>query len=211
MAERYVKIPAQAENRLAPATQSLLILAEEEATALGQNFIGTESLLLGLLRLPDNDPAKEILLCSGLNFDMVRRATELTSGRHDKSPIGEITLTPRAKMIITGAVDEASRLHETEITPLHILSGLVRKNEGFAASVLENLGVDIAALRTAISGKRQTTGKDTQTEKGPKKPTLISVTCKLQAFLHNPNATQEEKDELLREIDNRIPSTQTQP
>lgn len=205
--ERSIKIPAQAEGRLALATQNLLRLAQEEAIALNQNFVGTESLFLGLLRLPDDDPAKETLLDVGLNIDMVRQATELISGRYDREPIGEITLTPRSRRIIALAADEVSRLGETEITPLHILKYLVRDNEGIVFAVLESLGVNIATLQTAISRKRLETGKKEQEET----PTLVSVTCKLQAFLHDPNAIQEEKDALLRAIDGMIPPSPTNP
>jgi ATP-dependent Clp protease ATP-binding subunit ClpC len=124
-----------------------LSLAQEEAQRFQHNYIGTEHLLLGLVREGEGVAAK-VLSNLGVDLDKVRQAVENIIGRGDRVVFGEIGLTPRAKKVIELAVDEARRLNHHYIGTEHLLLGLVREGEGIAAGVLESLGVNLEKVRT---------------------------------------------------------------
>ena len=121
-------------------------LAQEEAHRFNHNYIGTEHILLGLVREGDGVAAK-VLSNLGVELNKVRSAVEFIIGRGDRTVLGEIGLTPRAKKVIELAVDEARRLGHSYIGTEHLLLGLVREGEGIAAGVLESLGVNIERVR----------------------------------------------------------------
>src|SRR6478609_9508823 len=127
--------------------RKVLSLAQDEAQRFNHNYIGTEHLLLGLVREGDGVAAK-VLANLGVELQKVRSAVEFIIGRGDRIVLGEIGLTPRAKKVIELAVDEARRLNHHYIGTEHLLLGLVRKGEGIAAGVLESLGVNLEKVRT---------------------------------------------------------------
>ena len=127
--------------------RKVLSLAQEEAQRFNHNYIGTEHLLLGLVREGDGVAAK-VLSNLGVELNKVRSAVEFIIGRGDRIVLGEIGLTPRAKKVIELAVDEARRLNHHYIGTEHLLLGLVREGEGIAAGVLESLGVNLEKVRT---------------------------------------------------------------
>ncbi|MGD0764969.1 MAG: ATP-dependent Clp protease ATP-binding subunit [Dehalococcoidia bacterium] len=139
MAERFDKFTERARR--------VLTLAQEEAQRFNHNYIGTEHLLLGLVREGDGVAAK-VLANLGIELNKVRSAVEFIIGRGERSTMGEIGLTPRAKKVIELAVDEARRLNHHYIGTEHLLLGLVREGEGIAAGVLESLGVNLERVRT---------------------------------------------------------------
>ncbi len=122
-------------------------LAQEEAQRFQHNYIGTERLLLGLVREGEGVAAK-VLEDLGVELIQVRSAVEFIINRGDRIVLGEIGLTPRAKKVIELAVDEARRLNHHYIGTEHILLGLVREGEGIAAGVLESQGVNLEKVRT---------------------------------------------------------------
>ncbi len=128
--------------------RKVLSLAQEEAQRFNHNYIGTEHLLLGLVREGDGVAAK-VLSNLGVELNKVRSAVEFIIGRGDRIVLGEIGLTPRAKKVIELAVDEARRLNHHYIGTEHLLLGLVREGEGIAAGVLESLGVNLEKVRAA--------------------------------------------------------------
>jgi ATP-dependent Clp protease ATP-binding subunit ClpA len=111
------------------------------------NYIGTEHLLLGLVREGEGVAAK-ILSNLGIELNRVRSAVEFMIGRGDRMLVGEIGLTPRAKKVIELAVDEARQLGHHYIGTEHLLLGLIREGEGVAAKVLDSLGVNLEKVRT---------------------------------------------------------------
>src|SRR5579859_4999395 len=139
MADRFDKFTERA--------RKVLTLAQEEAQRFNHNYIGTEHLLLGLVREGDGVAAK-VLGNMGVELNKVRSAVEFIIGRGDRMVMGEIGLTPRAKKVIELAVDEARRLNHHYIGTEHLLLGLVREGEGIAAGVLESLGVNLEKVRT---------------------------------------------------------------
>ncbi|MGB4863320.1 MAG: ATP-dependent Clp protease ATP-binding subunit [Tepidiformaceae bacterium] len=138
MADRFDKFTERARR--------VLTLAQEEAHRFNHNYIGTEHILLGLVREGDGVAAK-VLANLGVELNKVRSAVEFIIGRGDRTVLGEIGLTPRAKKVIELAVDEARRLSHSYIGTEHLLLGLVREGEGIAAGVLESLGVNLERVR----------------------------------------------------------------
>ena len=128
--------------------RKVLSLAQDAAQRFNHNYIGTEHLLLGLVREGDGVAAK-VLANLGVELQKVRSAVEFIIGRGDRIVLGEIGLTPRAKKVIELAVDEARRLNHHYIGTEHLLLGLVREGEGIAAGVLESLGVNLERARVA--------------------------------------------------------------
>ncbi|HEU4783042.1 MAG TPA: Clp protease N-terminal domain-containing protein, partial [Ktedonobacterales bacterium] len=166
-------------------------LAQDEAQRFNHNYIGTEHLLLGLVREGDGVAAK-VLANLGVELNKVRSAVEFTVGRGDRPVRSEVGLTPRAKKVMELAVDEARRLNHHYIGTEHLLLGLIREGGGIAAGVLESLGVSLERARNAVtdmlaSGMTATSGSGARTSEsepfvvtppatGPKNNV---VTCRL--------------------------------
>jgi len=134
-------------NKFTERARKVLTLAQEEARRFQHNYIGTEHLLLGLVREGEGVAAK-VLTNLGVQLSDVRAAIEYIIGRGDHVAPGEIGLTPRAKKVIELAVDEAKLLKHQYIGTEHLLLGLVREGEGIAAGVLTGMGVKLEQVRT---------------------------------------------------------------
>ena len=134
-------------NKFTERARKVLTLAQEEAQRFQHNYIGTEHLLLGLVREGEGVAAK-VLTNLGIQLKDVRRAVEYIIGRGDRVAPGDIGLTPRAKKVIELAVDEAKLLKHQYIGTEHLLLGLVREGGGIAAGVLESMGVKLEQVRT---------------------------------------------------------------
>ena len=136
-------------DKFTERARKVLTLAQEEAQRFNHNYIGTEHLLLGLVREGDGVAAR-VLSNMGVQLPKVRSAVVFIIGRGDQAPTGDIGLTPRAKKVIELAVDEARRLNHHYIGTEHLLLGLVREGEGIAAGVLESLGVNLEKVRAQV-------------------------------------------------------------
>ena len=148
----------------------MLTLAQEEAQRFNHNYIGTEHLLLGLVREGDGIAAK-VLANLGVELSKVRSAVEFIIGRGDRAVLGEIGLTPRAKKVIELSVDEARRLNHHYIGTEHLLLGLVREGEGIAAGVLESLGVNLERVRAETTRVLSQTTPQTAAASGARQAT----------------------------------------
>jgi ATP-dependent Clp protease ATP-binding subunit ClpC len=133
-------------DKFTERARKVLSLAQEEAQRFNHNYIGTEHLLLGLVREGDGVAAK-VLSNLGVELNKVRSAVEFIIGRGDRIVLGDIGLTPRSKKVLELAVDEARRLNHHYVGTEHLLLGLVREGEGIAAGVLESLGVNLEKVR----------------------------------------------------------------
>src|SRR5438270_7993133 len=133
-------------DKFTERARKVLSLAQEEAQRLQHHAIGTEHLLLGLVREGEGVAAK-VLSNLGVDLTRVRSAVEFIIIRGDRVVLGEIGLTPGAKKVIELAVDEARHLNHHYIGTEHLLLGLVREGEGIAAGVLESLGVTMERVR----------------------------------------------------------------
>ncbi|MFC1978822.1 ATP-dependent Clp protease ATP-binding subunit [Chloroflexota bacterium] len=142
MANRFEKFTDRARR--------VLTYAQEEAERFNHSHIGTEHVLLGLVREDDGVAAKAFTNL-GIEPNKVRASVEFMIGKGEKATTGEIGLTPRAKKVIELAVDEARRLNHHYIGTEHLLLGLLREGEGVAANVMESLGVNLEKARTEIN------------------------------------------------------------
>src|SRR5467141_2789940 len=173
MADRFDKFTERA--------RKVLQLAQEEAQRFNHNYIGTEHLLLGLVREGEGVAAK-VLGNLGVELNKVRSAVEFIIGRGDRTVAGDIGLTPRAKKVIELSVDEARRLNHHYIGTEHLLLGLVREGEGIAAGVLESLGVNLEKVRTqTIQVLSQSGAPHERDAKHSKTPTIDQMGIDLTA------------------------------
>ena len=175
-------------EKFSERARRVLSLAQEEAQRFNHNYIGTEHILLGLVRETEGVAAR-VLSSLSVDLSKVRSAVEFIIGRGEKPAQGEIGLTPRAKKVVELAVDEARRMNHTYIGTEHLLIGLLREGEGVAAGVLESLGVTLDKVRTEThrilshtSGQGQQSGRT-----NTKTPTLDNLGIDLT------NAARSEK------------------
>jgi len=138
MASRFEKFTERARR--------VLTLAQEEAQHFSHSYIGTEHILLGLVREEEGIAAR-VLINLGVVLSKVRSAVEFIIGRGEKPGSDEIGLSPRAKRVIELAIDEARHLGHNYIGTEHLLLGLLREGEGIAASVLDSFGITLERAR----------------------------------------------------------------
>ena len=175
-------------EKFSESARRVLSLAQEEAQRFNHNYIGTEHILLGLVRENDGVAAKVL---SNLNVELtkVRSAVEFIIGRGERSAPGEIGLTPRAKKVIELAVDEARRLNHNYIGTEHLLIGLMREGEGVASGVLESLGVNLDKIRgetsRILSQKSQQAQSGSGARSSTKTPTLDQLGIDLTTAARN--------------------------
>ncbi|MFV0415285.1 MAG: ATP-dependent Clp protease ATP-binding subunit [Chthoniobacterales bacterium] len=137
-------------NNFTPRAQQVLALSRKEADRFNHNYVGTEHLLLGLIKLGQG-VAVNVLQKMGLDLDTVRNEVEkqVGSGSESKSA-GSIPYTPRVKKVLALAGKEAKSLQHSYVGTEHILLGLLREGEGVAARVLKNLEIDIERTRNEV-------------------------------------------------------------
>ena len=136
-------------ERFTEKARRVVVYAQEEARMLNQNYIGTEHLLLGLIREQDGIAAKA-LESLDIAVEDVRQQVEELIGRGTYVPTGHIPFTPRAKKVLELSLREALQLGHNYIGTEHVLLGLIREGEGVAAQVLLNLGADLEKVRSAV-------------------------------------------------------------
>ena len=137
-------------NNFTPRAQQVLALARKEAERFNHNYVGTEHLLLGLIKLGQG-VAVNVLQKMGLELETVRAEVEKQVGAGPEGKIvGNIPYTPRVKKVLALAGKEAKSLNHSYVGTEHILLGLLREGEGVAAVVLKNLDVDIEKTRNEI-------------------------------------------------------------
>ncbi len=133
-------------DKFTDRARTVLTRAQDEAQRFNHHYIGTEHILLGLLRV-DDGVACRVLRARGVELDKARMAVEFIIARGDRPIVGEVGLTPRAKRVIELAIEEARGLEHNYIGTEHLLLGLIREGEGIAAGVLESLGVELDIVR----------------------------------------------------------------
>ncbi|MDI6716624.1 MAG: Clp protease N-terminal domain-containing protein, partial [Actinomycetota bacterium] len=136
-------------ERFTERARRVIVFAQEEARMLNQNYIGTEHLLLGLIR-EEEGVAARALQSLGISLYDVRAQVEEIIGRGTSAPVGHIPFTPRAKKVLELSLREALQLGHNYIGTEHILLGLIREGEGVAARVLYNLGADLDRVRNQV-------------------------------------------------------------
>jgi ATP-dependent Clp protease ATP-binding subunit ClpC len=164
-------------DKFTDRARKVLTLAQDEAQRFNHNYIGTEHLLLGLVREGEGVAAR-VLENMNVELPKVRTAVEFIIGRGDRPVVGEVGLTPRAKRVIELAIDEARRLGHNYIGTEHLLLGLVREGEGIAAGVLESLGVNLDKVRhevIRVLSQSSSAGPAQETKRASKTPTVDAL------------------------------------
>lgn len=169
-------------DKFSERARRVLTSAQDEAQRLNHSYIGTEHLLLGLIREEEGVGAK-VLTSLGVTLSKVRSAVEYIIGRGEKAATGEIELTPRAKRVIELAIDEARHLGHNYIGTEHLLLGLLHEGEGVAASVLESFGITLEQARTETTKLlTQSLTKPRSTRSATKTPILDQMGVDLTAL-----------------------------
>ena len=195
-------------EKFSERARRVLSLAQEEAQRFNHNYIGTEHILLGIVRETDG-VASKVLVNLGVELNKVRSAVEFIIGRND-APISKegIGLTPRAKKVIELAVDEARRSNHNYIGTEHLLIGLMREGDGVAAGVLENLGVNLDKVRAEAGRLMTQTVQQSQAgggaRTGTRTPTLdqlgIDLTQAARAGKLDPTVGREKEIQRVTQI-----------
>jgi ATP-dependent Clp protease ATP-binding subunit ClpC len=136
-------------ERFTDRARRVVVLAQEEARELGHNYIGTEHILLGLIR-EGGGIAARALEALGIRLEAVRLEVQAIIGKGPGMPAGHIPFTPRAKKVLELSLREALQLGHNHIGTEHILLGLLREGEGVAAQVLVRLGADLSQVRQQV-------------------------------------------------------------
>src|SRR5438046_3276604 len=136
-------------ERFTERARQVVVLAQDEARALKHNYIGTEHLLLGLLR-EEEGLAARVLESLDITVEEVRAQVARIVGQGDEVTTGQIPFTPRAKKVLDLALREALSLGHDYIETEHILLGLVRENEGVGARILLDFGADAEKVRDEV-------------------------------------------------------------
>jgi ATP-dependent Clp protease ATP-binding subunit ClpC len=136
-------------ERFTDRSRRVVVLAQEEARMLDHNYIGTEHILLGLIRQGDGHAARA-LESLGISLDAVREQVEEIIGRGQEAPSGPVPFTPRAKKVLELSLRESLQLGHNYIGTEHILLGLIREGDGVAAQVLVRLGADLNRVHQQV-------------------------------------------------------------
>jgi ATP-dependent Clp protease ATP-binding subunit ClpC len=187
-------------ERFTDRARRVVVLAQEEARLLNHNFIGTEHLLLGLLRESDGVAARALSELA-ISLDVVRSKVEEMIGVGQASPeAGHIPFTPRAKKVLEMALREALGLGHNYIGTEHLLLGLLREGGGVAAQVLVGLGAELQAVRRTVvllaAGSSEETISDVPVAGRPPEEVMRS--------LQDENARLREEVERLHEALRRL-------
>jgi ATP-dependent Clp protease ATP-binding subunit ClpC len=136
-------------ERFTERARQVVVLAQDEARALKHNYIGTEHLLLGLLREEEGIAAR-VLAGFDVTLDEVRSQIARLIGQGDEPATGQIPFTPRAKKVLELALREAMQLQHSYIGTEHLLLGIARENQGVASRILLDFDVDADKIRSAV-------------------------------------------------------------
>jgi len=136
-------------ERFTDRSRRVIVLAQEEARMLDHNYIGTEHILLGLIRESDGCAARALESLE-ISLGAVRQQVEEIIGRGQEAPSGPVPFTPRAKKVLALSLRESLQLGHNYIGTEHILLGLLREGDGVAAQVLVRLGADLNRVRQQV-------------------------------------------------------------
>lgn len=153
-------------QRFTERARKVVFYAQEEAQKIGEGYVSTEHILLGLCREPDSTAALALERL-GISLNRVRGETEKQLPRGEARPSQDMTLTPRAKRVIDLAYDEARALNNNFIGTEHLLLGLIREGDGLAGRVLEKLGADLFKARNEVLAAQ---GQEATRQSGEEEP-----------------------------------------
>ncbi|ACJ74741.1 ClpC ATPase [Thermosipho africanus TCF52B] len=138
-------------DKFSEESAEVFVMAQEEAKELGHSYVGTEHLLLAILKINDNK-IKSILENYGITYTKIRNEVISIVGMGMRGFIMSPQMTPRAKRVTELAYEEAKSLGENKIKPIHLFLGILREGEGIAVHILRKMGIDDQMLRRELSG-----------------------------------------------------------
>ena len=138
-------------DKFTDGARKVMVLAQEEARKLGQMYVGTEHLLLGLIREEDGIAAQALCRLDVTYDEALATVKQVAQKPEDPAPAGHIPFTPRAKRVLEGALREMISLGQSYIATEHLLLGILREGNGVAMETLSRMGVSAEAVRGAIS------------------------------------------------------------
>lgn len=138
-------------DKFSEESAEVFVMAQEEAKELGHSYVGTEHLLLAILKINDNK-IKSILENYGITYTKIRNEVISIVGMGMRGFIMSPQMTPRAKRVTELAYEEAKSLGENKIKPIHLFLGILREGEGIAVHILRKMGIDVQMLRRELSG-----------------------------------------------------------
>ncbi|MGO9778818.1 MAG: Clp protease N-terminal domain-containing protein, partial [Streptosporangiaceae bacterium] len=178
-------------ERFTDRARRAVVLAQEEARLLNHNSIGTEHILLGLIR-EGGGVAARALESLGISLEAVRRQVEEIVGPGQQAPSGHIPFTPRAKKVLELSLREALQLGHNYIGTEHILLGLIREGDGVAAQVLVKLGADPTRIRRQVLQLLEGSQGEEPAAAGAPSETAPSASIVLDQFGRNLTAAARE-------------------
>lgn len=189
-------------NNFTPRSQQVLALARKEAAQFNHNYVGTEHLLLGLIKLGQG-VAVNVLQKMGLDLDTVRKTIENQVGVGTGSPKSPLSIpyTPRVKKVLALAAKEAKALNHSYIGTEHILLGLLREGEGVAARILKALDIDIARCRNEILAELDPNFNGAGAAQGipfPQEPNIQEISGAGMPMMPKPSLEREVKTPALK-------------
>jgi ATP-dependent Clp protease ATP-binding subunit ClpC len=168
-------------ERFTDRSRKAVVLAQEEARLLGHNYVGTEHVLLGLVREGEGFAARA-LAAMQISLVDIRREVEAIIGKGQAAPQGHLPFTPRAKKVLELALREALQHGHNYIGTEHLLLGLIREGEGVAAEVLIKLGADLDRVRQTViqllSGYQIGAGSETWPVEEPRPTGPLCPSCR---------------------------------
>ena len=138
-------------EKFTDGARKVMVLAQEEARKLGQMYVGTEHLLLGLIREEDGIAAQALRRLDVTYEDALEQIKQVAEKPDEPAPAGHIPFTPRAKRVLEGALREMLSLGQSYIATEHLLLGILREGNGVAMEALSRMGVSVDAVRNAVS------------------------------------------------------------
>jgi len=196
-------------NRFTKKTQEVLSQAVEEARRLNHDYVGTEHLLLGLIK-EDEEVTTPVLEALEVNTTHVTRSLRRMLTKRDGERVSQPTLTPSTKKVIQDAVDEARNLGHHYISPGHVLLGLIGQGDTIATQVLERLDLDLDVLRSAVvrrlleveeeDTQQKSKGKTQQSETKVLDELAIDLTAKAERLELDPVVGRDKEIERVIQI-----------
>lgn len=189
-------------ERFTDRARKVMQLANQEAQRFNHEYIGTEHILLGLLKEGQNI-AVQVLVNLGINRDTLRdEVVILVQKGPDMVTMGRLPQTPRAKRVVEYAIEEAKQLNHQHVGTEHMLLGLLRENEGIAAQVLTKSGVSLEKIREECL---RVMADPAELAKMPKMHNLLTVLAKLKVYMAGLEHLQWEAKKVVDEILESVP------
>jgi ATP-dependent Clp protease ATP-binding subunit ClpA len=175
----------------------VLVLSQEEGRLLNHDFIGTEHVLLGLIRESDG-VAAQALGSLGISLEAVRSQVEEMDGRGGSPPPGHIPFSPRAKRVLQHSQREALQLGHREIGTEDLLLGLIREHESVGAKVLVKLGAELSSVRQQVIMRLSLSGQRGPKRHTPEQMRVVTLDALLACWRNEPEVLRDKIGEAVR-------------